>query len=98
MISRELHPKIGVHLQVIELLQVTSIFHLISRVFRPFLSQRLLISRRLQRKQGLNKTQKAAIRQVQGKRRWPYHCQDSTQVIDFPLIRADLYTLLQWVG
>src|SRR5580698_9357865 len=64
MISKELHPKINAHLQVIGFSPVIDISRLISRVFRPFLSQRRLIFRRLQRKRGLNDSRKAAKKAV----------------------------------
>src|SRR5580692_1030306 len=48
MISRGLHPKIHVLSQAIDFSPLTNIFHVISRVFRPFLSGNGLISRGLQ--------------------------------------------------
>jgi hypothetical protein len=42
--------------EAVDFSPVTAIFHLISRVFRPFLSHKELVSRRLGRKRGLFKT------------------------------------------
>jgi hypothetical protein len=64
MISRELHPKSKVPLQVLDFSSVVWIFHLISRVFIPVLSQKALISSWLQRKHGLNDSRKATEKTV----------------------------------
>jgi hypothetical protein len=53
MKARELQREKLVSLQVVDFSLVIAIFHLISRVFRPFLSHKGLVSRRLGRKQGL---------------------------------------------